>query len=104
MYGSTRHAHRTLDNDDIFFLRINICLLVSIRSIALPGRHKTRGNLHTLCAHRKIVFHILAFIYAASHDYRNLQFISKFNNGLNFIIIVFLIGHCICINFFLGKT
>ena len=70
---SSRHPHRTLYDNDIFFLRINVTLFVCIRRITFIGSHEPRRHLHAVRTHLQIVLHILTVIDTAGHDHRNLR-------------------------------
>ena len=73
--GTSRHTYRTLGDDDILLLRIDVCLLVSHGRVALLGGHKPGSHLHAVRSQLQRMHHILMGVDTTCDRYRDMGLI-----------------------------
>ena len=68
---TSRHSHRTFYQNDIFLFRLQVSVLVGLRRVTFPGRHKTGCHLHAVRAKLQPGLRVPPVIDSARHDHRN---------------------------------
>ena len=101
LYGSAGHSHRAFHNNNIFFLRPEILLLVRLRRITFLCGHEPGSHLYPHSSQGQAMLQIPPVINTACSDQRNPQFCCLPDHCRKFLLICL---RCIRIQFFPLKS